>query len=796
MRAETLPTATTRREAQAPLSVLLVLETSEGGLRVLPHVDELRRRGHTVTVVLPRTPGRLRTALEARGILILDSPFDFRFRPVPGTLAGLVRLRRMIVRFGPDVLHYHLYASALAVRLSSLGLAVPRVHMVAGPKYLESASIRVVERLLARLDTVTICGSDYTSRQYRELGRPVRQTPTIPYGVDTRRYQPFSCERREEVRARLGIAPDTFVGVMVAHVHVPKWSLHDGHGAKGHEVLLAAWRVFHAEHPASHLLLVGGGYDEAGERHRQALIRLFRLADPIGETGVSWVETTEDVRPYYAAADVFVSPSFSGSHGAVVEASAMGLPSIVSDAGALPEAVPPECGWVVPVGDIEALTRALHRAHTEHLAGRLAKFGWAARELALGTYSAVKAADAVATVIEGAAVRPARAGRQLTLFTEARFARRDGRWVPVDPVNRGPAPAGYLNGGRRMRIVARAGSRPGRHPVLLDDGNELLPLPSYIGVRGFLHASFALTVAVTKAVADAEAIVLRLPGTVATVAALACRVLRRRYAAEVVGDPEEALRAGVVGRSGRLAARSASWLQRWVVRGASAVRYVTGETLQRRYPPAPGTRADAIADVRLDRDALVPRAREWQPGPFRVVAVQSHETRRGGDDVLLAAFQIVTATGVPVIATVMGHGRSHGELLRRCEEAGLADTVSFTGTIEEPAELVEILDTASLFVLPFHAEGVPRTLVEAMARALPAVGSALGAIPELLDESCVVPPDDPVALAGAIRRLLSDPAAWEEQSRRNLAVARTFERSELDPRLAVWLRRVPSARKR
>jgi glycosyltransferase involved in cell wall biosynthesis len=82
-----------------------------------------------------------------------------------------------------------------------------------------------------------------------------------------------------------------------------------------------------------------------------------------------------------------------------------------------------------------------------------------------------------------------------------------------------------------------------------------------------------------------------------------------------------------------------------------------------------------------------------------------------------------------------------------------------------------------------------------MARARPAVGSAVGGIPELLDASCLVPPDDAVALAAAIRRLLSDPAAWAEQSARNLAVARRYLRSELDERFSAWLRQVPPARR-
>jgi glycosyltransferase involved in cell wall biosynthesis len=791
----TLPSPTTEHAARAPLKVLLVLKTSEGALWVLPHVDELRRRGHAVVAVLPERPGRLRIALSARDVPVVDSPFDFRFRPSPRTLTGLLRLRRLINQLSPDVLHYHLYASALAARLSSLGLGIPRVHMVAGPLHLEWTPTRTVERLLARLDTVTIGGSDFVSERYQELGRPVARTPAIPYGVDTGHFQPPEGWQRARARAALGLGPGTFLVVMVAFVYAPRRRLHAGHGIKGHDVLLAAWRKFQAEHPDARLFLVGAGFDDAGERHRQDLIRLFRLDDPRTAHGVTWFESTDDVRPFYAVADLSVSPSLSDNHGAAVEAGAMGLPSIVSDAGALPETVSPESGWVVPRGDSEALADALRHAHTEGLHGLLTARGSAARRFVRWHFSGTRTAKAVTDLIEQAAGRPPYPARVLSLFTDARFVIRDGRWVPVDPANGPCAREGYLRVGNRVRVVARAEPLPGQYGSALDEGSDLVPMPYYVGAGGLLRVLPVLSSSVARAVAGADVVLLRVPGAVGSLAALACRALRRRYAVEVVGDSEEVLRCGALGRAGRLLARPAGWVQRRVVHGADASRFVTRDALQCRYPPRPGTPTMAISNVRLSPGALLHQSREWPQPPFHIVAIGSHETRYKGHDVLLMAVRRLLDAGLPVTGTVAGNGRRHDELVDLCRSTGLTDTVSFVSSISR-AEVVELLDSAALFVMPSRTEGLPRALVEAMARALPAVGSAVGGIPELLDESCLVPPDDPEALAAAIHRLLSDPKTWEEQSRRNLETAHGYEQSVADGLFATWLSQVPSARGR
>jgi glycosyltransferase involved in cell wall biosynthesis len=98
-----------------------------------------------------------------------------------------------------------------------------------------------------------------------------------------------------------------------------------------------------------------------------------------------------------------------------------------------------------------------------------------------------------------------------------------------------------------------------------------------------------------------------------------------------------------------------------------------------------------------------------------------------------------------------------------------------------------LLDEADLYCLPSHTEGLPRSLVEAMARALPAVASSVGGVPELLDPACLVPPGDPAALAGAIGRLLADKEEWVRQSARNAERAAGFHERVTGPARLAWL---------
>ncbi|MCI4366013.1 MAG: glycosyltransferase family 4 protein [Thermoplasmata archaeon] len=101
-----------------------------------------------------------------------------------------------------------------------------------------------------------------------------------------------------------------------------------------------------------------------------------------------------------------------------------------------------------------------------------------------------------------------------------------------------------------------------------------------------------------------------------------------------------------------------------------------------------------------------------------------------------------------------------GEALvrRLAQELGVTDRVSLTGPLAR-SELLGEYARADLFVLPSLFEPYGIVLTEAMAAGLPIVASRVGGIPEVVadgENALLCPPNDPVALAGAIERLARD----------------------------------------
>ena len=106
---------------------------------------------------------------------------------------------------------------------------------------------------------------------------------------------------------------------------------------------------------------------------------------------------------------------------------------------------------------------------------------------------------------------------------------------------------------------------------------------------------------------------------------------------------------------------------------------------------------------------------------------------------------------------IVGSGDQHDALLHQAKKVGINDSVHLIGHREDVEACLAGMDG---FVLPSLNEGMGRALVEAMAAGLPVIASSVGGIPALIEDEnngLLVPAGDSLALAGALRRILSDP---------------------------------------
>jgi glycosyltransferase involved in cell wall biosynthesis len=123
---------------------------------------------------------------------------------------------------------------------------------------------------------------------------------------------------------------------------------------------------------------------------------------------------------------------------------------------------------------------------------------------------------------------------------------------------------------------------------------------------------------------------------------------------------------------------------------------------------------------------------------------------------------------------VVGDGKHRPELERLASVVGVRDSIEFLGRLPAGAAVREQLDRSDLFVLASRSEGLPRAMVEAMARSLPCIGSTVGGIPELLAAEDLVQPGDPAALSAKIREVLASPSRLSAMSARNLRKAQDY----------------------
>jgi glycosyltransferase involved in cell wall biosynthesis len=157
--------------------------------------------------------------------------------------------------------------------------------------------------------------------------------------------------------------------------------------------------------------------------------------------------------------------------------------------------------------------------------------------------------------------------------------------------------------------------------------------------------------------------------------------------------------------------------------------------------------------------------------------------------VFVQALPRILAERPDAVAWIVGDGPLRTAVERAVAEGGMAARVAFLGLRKDVPDLLAASDVV---VHSSLREGLPRVVLEALAVGTPLVATAVGGVPDVVDDrvsGLLVPPEDPAALAGAVLATLADPEAAARRARTGRAGISAFSaRQMLDEQHALYRR--------
>ncbi len=298
--------------------------------------------------------------------------------------------------------------------------------------------------------------------------------------------------------------------------------------------------------------------------------------------------------------------------------------------------------------------------------------------------------------------------------------------------------------------------------------SAVYPAPNRGFARRLLnHASFAISsVIAAPLVPRPDVVIAETPPLFTAASAVAIARGRRAPLVLNVADlwPESAVQLGALSNS--TAIRMAEALERFVYRHSAAITVPTAgmrtTLLERGEPPEKVIHLHNAVDVDRFDDQTAPRTE-----PERVIYCGTVGMAQGVGTLIEAAAELARA-GEGLEVLIVGDGAEREQLARDAQARGLTN-VRFAGRVDRE-RVPGLIGTADIAVLclrdvPLFEDALPTKMLEYLAAGRAVVASAAGDAARLLERSesgIACPPEDPAALAAAIRDLAHDPGRAQQ----------------------------------
>lgn len=264
---------------------------------------------------------------------------------------------------------------------------------------------------------------------------------------------------------------------------------------------------------------------------------------------------------------------------------------------------------------------------------------------------------------------------------------------------------------------------------------EVIECPNLSNLKGMLSKKQKANSIIKDQVIKSDFIVARLPSIIGFIALDLAKKLKKPYLVEVVTCPWDAFWNHSF--IGKLVAPFMYFATKRRVRDTKYAIYVTNEFLQRRYPTlGKSVNCSNVALNEFDESTLFNRLKKisnLKKGRKLVIGTTAAvDVRFKGQQYIIGALGRLKEQGEEGFEYQIVGGGNQTYLKSISEKYNVTEQVKFLGSLPHN-KVFEWLETIDLYAQPSKQEGLPRALIEAMSRAVPAFGARTAGIPELLD---------------------------------------------------------------
>lgn len=220
---------------------------------------------------------------------------------------------------------------------------------------------------------------------------------------------------------------------------------------------------------------------------------------------------------------------------------------------------------------------------------------------------------------------------------------------------------------------------------------------------------------------------------------------------------------------------------RRAVRKANYALYVTNAHLQKRYPckcssiSASNVNIDEPCNDILNKRIEHIRNRDYKE--LRLLTLGGVDVYAKGQQFVIKAIPLLNKHGIRVKYYLAGTG-DQTTLKKLTKSLNVEDQVCFLGGLSHDMVL-ETLDYIDIYIQPSLQEGLPRSVIEAMSRGCPCLGSRTAGTPELIQPEYIFKRKSPVAITNAIISIFNTEIMLEQASR-NFNEARKYSNNILE----------------